>query len=44
MQTLSQLQPGEPWLKQLLRIAQGYSGGSPLFRFDVVRTGFVDFG
>ena len=28
MQTLSQLQPGEPWLKQLLWIAQGYSGGS----------------
>ena len=28
MQTLSQLQPGEPWVKQLLRIAQGYSGGS----------------
>lgn len=28
MQTLSQLQPGEPCLKQLLRIAQGYSGGS----------------
>ena len=28
MQTLSQLQPGEAWLKQLLGIAQGYSGGS----------------
>jgi|SRR5215475_11679984 len=28
MQSLSELQPGEPCLKQLLRIAQGYSGGS----------------
>jgi len=28
MQTPSQLQSGEPWLKQLLRIAHGYSGGS----------------
>ena len=27
MQALSQLQPDEPWLKQLLRIAQGDKGG-----------------